>query len=108
MKNYYSITIHYWMVSQLGLCGLELIVYACLFDLSKYEPVDYAYLDEIRDWATRVLNQFLTLKDMEEAVKKLERKDLVYVSNGKIGISHSELRNFNMKENIEENIKVKK
>ena len=35
------------------------------------------------------------LKDMEEAVKQLERKDLVYVSNGKIGISHSVLKNFN-------------
>lgn len=95
MKNYYSVMIHYWMVSQFGLCGLELIVYACLFELAKYEPVDYAYLDDIRDWATHVLNQFLTLKDMEEAVKKLERKDLVYVSNGKIGISHSVLKNFN-------------
>lgn len=103
MKNYYSITIHYWMISQLELRGVELLVYAVLFDLSKYEVIDFAYLDDIRNWAMYVTNQFLTMKDIEEAVNSLERKELIDVykdvkrskiSKYEIGISHAKLRKF--------------
>lgn len=97
MKKYDSITIHYWMVSQLKLTGLELLIYAALFDVTRYNSIELSYLDEIRLWAEKITGQTIEFSKIEDAMISLSDKDFIYLYEDSFGISHLPLRGFGIK-----------
>ena len=96
MKRYDSITIRYWMISQLKLAGLELLIYAALFDVTRYNSIELSYLDEIRMWAERISGKTIEMVKVEDAMMRLADKDLIYLHEDSFGIVHHALRNFDI------------
>ena len=96
MKRYDSITIHYWMISQLKLAGLELLIYAALFDVTRYNSIELSYLDEIRKWAESISGKTIEFAKVEEAMMRLSDKDLIYLYEDSFGIYP--LRYFSVKD----------
>ena len=101
MKRYDAITIHYWMISQLKLAGLELLIYAALFDVTRYNDIELSYLDEIRIWAERISGKTVEMDKVKDAMKRLEEKDLINVFDDSFGITHYPLHNFGIQEKEE-------
>lgn len=86
LRNFEYLTIQGWMINKLNLKGIELILFAALFNYAQDGTIlEWAWVDDIRGWLISIRGLDLSCDEIKTYIEALEKKG--YVNTCEEGVS---------------------
>lgn len=86
LRNYEYFTIQGWMINKLNLSGLDLLLFALVFNYAQDGTIlEWSWVDDIRGWIIALANRDLRCEDIKTRFEALET--MGYVITSEEGVS---------------------